>query len=56
VTVGNLGIFEATLTFALCQYGIATESALAIATIEHVTTLAGLILCTGILRLARVAA
>lgn len=56
VTVGNLGIFEATLTFALCQYGIATESALAIATIEHLTTLAGLVLCTGILRLTRYAA
>jgi uncharacterized membrane protein YbhN (UPF0104 family) len=53
VTVGNLGIFEATLAFALCQYGIGAESALAIATIEHVTTLAGLVLCTGILRLSR---
>jgi uncharacterized membrane protein YbhN (UPF0104 family) len=51
VTVGNLGIFEASLGFALCQYGIAPERALAIATIEHVVTLAGLVLCVGILRL-----
>ncbi len=51
VTVGNLGIFEVSLAFALSRYGIAPERALVIATLEHVAKLAGLVLCIGILRL-----
>lgn len=51
LTVANLGIFEASLAFALCQYGIAADRALAIATVEHVAKLVGLVLCVGILRL-----
>jgi uncharacterized membrane protein YbhN (UPF0104 family) len=53
VTVGSIGLFEASLGFALSRYGIAPEPALAIATLEHVTKLAGLVFCVGILRLGR---
>lgn len=51
LTVGNLGVFEASLGFALSRYGMAAEHALAIATLEHLVKLAGLVLCAGILRL-----
>jgi uncharacterized membrane protein YbhN (UPF0104 family) len=52
VTVGNLGIFEASLAFGLTQYGIGAERALAIATVEHVAKLVGLVVCTALLKLA----
>jgi uncharacterized membrane protein YbhN (UPF0104 family) len=52
VTVGNLGIFEASLAFGLSQFGIGAERALAIATVEHVAKLVGLVVCTALLKLA----
>jgi uncharacterized membrane protein YbhN (UPF0104 family) len=52
VTVGNLGIFEASLAFALSRAGIRAENALAIATLEHCMKFGGLLLCVGLLRLA----
>jgi uncharacterized membrane protein YbhN (UPF0104 family) len=52
VTVGNLGIFEASLAFGLTQYGIGAERALAIATVEHVAKLVGLVVCTALVKLA----
>jgi uncharacterized membrane protein YbhN (UPF0104 family) len=51
VTVGNIGIFEASLAFALSRYGVLPERALVIATLEHVEKLAGLVLCVALLRL-----
>jgi uncharacterized membrane protein YbhN (UPF0104 family) len=51
VTVGNLGIFEASLAFALSRVGIRAENALAIATLEHCVKFGGLLLCVGLLRL-----
>lgn len=53
VTVGNIGIFEATLGFALSRHGIGPELALAIATVEHFAKMAGLGITVGLLRLAR---
>jgi uncharacterized membrane protein YbhN (UPF0104 family) len=50
VTVGNLGVFEASLAFALTLYGIPPERALVIATVEHAVKLAGLAVCVGILK------
>jgi uncharacterized membrane protein YbhN (UPF0104 family) len=54
VTVGNLGVFEASLAFGLSHHGIPAQNALAIATLEHCAKFAGLGLCVGALRLARV--
>ena len=54
ITVGNIGVFEAALAFALTRHGIPAERALAIATVEHFAKFSGLGLCVGILRLARV--
>ncbi len=51
VTVGNLGLFEASLAFALSLYGIPPERALVIATVEHAVKLAGLAVCVSILKL-----
>jgi hypothetical protein len=51
VASGNLGLFEASLAFALSLYGIAPERALVIATVEHAVKLAGLAVCVGILKL-----
>jgi uncharacterized membrane protein YbhN (UPF0104 family) len=51
VTVGNLGLFEASLAFALTSYGIPPERALVIAAVEHAVKLAGLAVCVGILKL-----
>src|ERR1700722_594864 len=51
VTVGNLGLFEASLAFALTLYGIPPERALVIAAVEHAVKLAGLAICVGILKL-----
>jgi uncharacterized membrane protein YbhN (UPF0104 family) len=53
VTVGNLGVFEASLAFGLSHHGIPAQNALAIATLEHCAKFAGLGLCVGALRLAR---
>jgi uncharacterized membrane protein YbhN (UPF0104 family) len=53
VTVGNIGVFEASLAFALTRHGVSPEDALAIATLEHVVKFAGLGLCVGTLRLRR---
>jgi uncharacterized membrane protein YbhN (UPF0104 family) len=53
VTFGNLGVFEASLGFALSQQGIPAGRALAIATVEHFVKFAGLGLCLGILRIGR---
>jgi uncharacterized membrane protein YbhN (UPF0104 family) len=53
VTVGNLGVFEAALGFALTRHGVPTEHALAIATVEHFAKFSGLGLCVGTLRLGR---
>jgi uncharacterized membrane protein YbhN (UPF0104 family) len=53
VTVGNLGVFEAALAFALARHGIRAEDALAIATLEHFVKFSGLGLCVGTLRLGR---
>ncbi len=50
LTVANLGIFEASLAFALSLQGIGAERALVIATLEHFVKLAGLVLCVGALR------
>jgi uncharacterized membrane protein YbhN (UPF0104 family) len=50
LTVANLGVFEASLAFALSLHGIGAERALVIATLEHLAKLAGLVLCVGILR------
>ena len=50
LTVANLGIFEASLAFALSLQGIGAERALVIATLEHFVKLAGLVLCIGALR------
>jgi hypothetical protein len=55
VTVGNLGVFEATLAFALTRHGMATPDALAIATLEHLVKFSGLGLCIATLRLGRLA-
>jgi uncharacterized membrane protein YbhN (UPF0104 family) len=54
ITVGNIGVFEAALAFALTRHGVPAERALAIATIEHFAKFSGLGLCVGLLRLARV--
>jgi uncharacterized membrane protein YbhN (UPF0104 family) len=54
ITVGNIGVFEAALAFALSRHGIPAERALAIATVEHFAKFSGLGLCVGMLRLARV--
>jgi len=54
VTVGNLGVFEAALAFALTRHGIPPEDALAIATLEHFVKFSGLGLCVATLRLGRV--
>jgi uncharacterized membrane protein YbhN (UPF0104 family) len=43
VTIGNLGIFEATLAFALIQLGVSKESAIAIAILYHAKQLLSLI-------------
>ena len=53
ITVGNVGIFEATLGYALSRHGIPAEHALAIATVEHFAKMAGLFACVGLLRLGR---
>ncbi len=53
VTVGNLGVFEAALAFALTRHGIPAADALAIATLEHFVKFSGLGLCVGTLRLGR---
>jgi glycosyltransferase 2 family protein len=52
VTVANLGIFEATLAFALSRHAIGAESALVIATLDHFVILAGHVLCVAIVRVA----
>jgi len=52
VTVGNIGVFEASLGFALAQYGVAPERALVIASLEHIAKVAGLVVCVGLLKLA----
>jgi uncharacterized membrane protein YbhN (UPF0104 family) len=54
ITVGNIGVFEAALAFALSRHGVPAERALAIATVEHFAKFSGLGLCVGMLRLARV--
>jgi len=54
ITVGNIGVFEAALAFALTRHGVPAERALAIATVEHFAKFSGLGLCVGMLRLARV--
>jgi uncharacterized membrane protein YbhN (UPF0104 family) len=53
VTVGNLGVFEAALAFALTFHGVAAADALAIATLEHFVKFAGLGLCVATLRAGR---
>ena len=53
VTVGNLGVFEASLAFALTRHGVSSADALAIAMLEHFVKFAGLFLCVGTLRLGR---
>ena len=50
VTVGNLGVFEAALAFALTRHGVAAADALAIATLEHFVKFSGLGLCIVTLR------
>ena len=55
VTVGNLGIFEASLAFGLSRVGIPAEDSLAIATLEHFVKFGGLLFCLGLLRLAKLA-
>lgn len=50
LTVANLGVFEASLAFALSLQGIGPERALVIATLEHLAKLAGLVLCVGALK------
>ncbi len=50
VTVGNLGVFEASLAFALSRHGVAPADALAIAMVEHFVKFAGLGLCVLTLR------
>jgi uncharacterized membrane protein YbhN (UPF0104 family) len=45
VTVGNLGVFEAALAFALTRHGVSPAHAIAIAMLEHVAKFAGLFLC-----------
>jgi uncharacterized membrane protein YbhN (UPF0104 family) len=54
VTVGNIGVFEAALGFALSRHGVPAERALAIATVEHFAKFWGLFACIGLLRLGRV--
>jgi uncharacterized membrane protein YbhN (UPF0104 family) len=53
ITVGNLGVFEASLAFALTRHGIPAQNALAIATLEHFAKFGGLGLCVAALRAAR---
>jgi len=45
VTVGNLGVFEAALAFALTRHGVSLDDAMAIAMLEHIAKFAGLFLC-----------
>ena len=53
ITMGNLGVFEASLAFALTRHGVPAQNALAIATLEHFAKFGGLGLCIGVLRLVR---
>jgi uncharacterized membrane protein YbhN (UPF0104 family) len=52
LTVASLGIFEATLAFALSRHAIGAESALVIATLDHFVILAGHVLCVAIVRIS----
>jgi hypothetical protein len=49
ITIGNVGVFEGSLAFALTRHGLAAEKALAVATLEHCAKFAGLLLCVALL-------